>query len=155
MLWLTLDGFSANLIIREWVNGSLFPLSLNFTAIVSVFLWSAWFEGRRKGIRWQYISGVRTGCFLWWAFAAESARAGIVWMILRTSNDGGALPRWFEIWANVVFVMAGLALVFAVLRGTYIFTPPKWGHRFWLYSAVSTIVFLMLSHCLPFIGFGR
>lgn len=150
-----LDEITINLIIREWVNGSLFPLSLNMTAIVTVFLWSAWLESRKNLRSWRTVPGAQTGCFLFWVFGAESARAGIVWLILRTTNDGRVVPRWFEVCANVTFILAGITLVLAVLRGTYIFTPPKWGHVFWVYSAMSTIAFLLLSHFYPSVGFGR
>lgn len=152
-MWLSLDSFSANLIIREWLNGSLFPLSMNLTVIISIFLWSAWHEGKAKDIRWQSIPGVPTGCFLWWTFGAESARAGTVWIILRASNDGHTIPRWFEICSNLIFITAAITLALAILRGTYIFTPPKWGHAFWVYSAISTTIFLLASHIFPSIGF--
>lgn len=152
-MWLSLDSFATNLIIREWLNGSLFPLSMNLTIIISIFLWAAWREGIAEGVRWQSISGVPTGCFLWWTFGAESVRAGVVWVILRTANDGHAIPKWFELFSNLAFICAAFALGLAILRGTYIFTPPKWGHKFWVYSAISTLLFLLASHLFPSIGF--
>jgi hypothetical protein len=154
-MWINLDVFKANLLIREWLNGALFPLSANLAVILTIFLWSAWREGRRRNIRWQTISGIPTGCFLWWVFSAESIRAGTVWFILRAANDGQRVPPWFEVTANILFINAAIALVLAILRGTYIFTPPKWGHKFWIYSAISTALFLFVSHFFPSIGYGH
>lgn len=142
-----------NLIIREFLNGSLTPLSFNLTIVLTIFLFESYKEGQERGVKWNRIPGVATGCALWWIFGAETIRAGIVWYILREHNDGLPLPVWFEYFSNFAFMVAAFSLIVTMLRCTYIFTPPIWGNRFWIYSAISTAIFLTISHLFPQIHF--
>jgi hypothetical protein len=142
------DAVSNNLFIREWLNGSLFPLSLNLSIIIAVFLWDSFLEGTRQSARWWKMPGVPTACALFWIFGMESVRAGTVWLILRITNDGGVVPVWLSDVANASITIAGIILIITMLRCTFLFTPPRWGNRVWVYSIISTVTFLLLSALL-------
>lgn len=140
-----------NLVLREWLNGSLFPLSANLAFIIGVFLWDSWLYSiaHPDGSRWWKMDGVPTACALFWIFSLESLRAGSVWIILRITNDGHEVPHWVREFTNVLLVVGGAGLAIMILRCTYLFTPPRWGNRFWLYSLATTLAFLLLSHFFP------
>ena len=143
------DAYVSNLIIREWLNGSLFPLSLNLSIIIAVFMWDSYIECLAQGKRWFRMSGVPTACALFWIFSLDGMRAVSVWIILRITNNGDEVPEWVREWTSAALVIAALGLVITMLRCTYLFTPPKWGNRYWIYSLCSTLLFLFISHLLP------
>lgn len=145
------DALTDNLIIREWLNGSLLPLSANLAFIILVFLIDSF--RYREDKSWWSIDGVPTGCALFWIFMCESMRAGCVWHILRTTNDGRVVPTWLREISNISFVIAAGILAAAILRCIYLFSPPGWQSWFWKFAAVTTIVFLLLSHYFPNIGY--
>jgi hypothetical protein len=134
---------NSNLVIREWLNGSLFPLTINLTFIIGVFIVDSYLESVRLKLRWLRMPGMATATALWAIFLFESLRAAIVWWALRTE---GGIPHWALGWSDAALILVGLGLVPALLRCTYIFTPPKWGHWFWFGSAVATMLFLFFSH---------
>jgi len=143
------DASVSNLIIREWLNGSLFPLSLNLAVIIGVFIWDSFVHSLEDGTpRWWRLPGVPTACVLFWIFGMESVRAISVWAILHTTNQNKSMPDWVVETATYSLVLASIVLLVALLRCTYLFSPPKWGHAFWIYSAVSTLLFLLLSNQL-------
>jgi hypothetical protein len=80
---------------------------------------------------------------------APDARHGNRYIALLHLLSGDGIPQSVEYWSDFAFIIAGVALVPALLRCTFIFTPPKWGHWIWVVSATSTIAFLLLSHLLP------
>ena len=81
---------------------------------------------------------------------ADGLRAGLVWLLLRV--EVGALPP-FDMHhfvspdtINVGFAIAGAIGVCASLKCIYLFTPPKWGHWYWIASAGSTAAWLIFTH---------
>lgn len=136
----------SNLIIREWLNGSLFPLSAFLTVCILTFLYDT---RKMFGKRWTREKGVATACSLAWIFFCESIRAGGVWLILRSQNDGVPVPDWVQHIVNVAFMFSAAGLIVTILRCTFLFSPPRWGNRYWMISAGTTVVFLILSHLLP------
>jgi len=144
------DVLTSNLIIREWLNGSLFPLSGNLAFIIMVFLIDSFRQ--RGNDSWWTMPGVPTGCALFWVFSLDMVRAVCVWYVLRANNDGKQVSEWVRDLSNWFLIFASLGLVITMLRCTYLFTPPRWGNSYWVYSALSTIAFLLLSHFFPSIG---
>lgn len=143
------EFISQNLIIREWLNGSLFPLTANLAFIIGVYIWQTRQYGLARAVNWRSLPGVQTACALFWVFGAESVRAGFVWIILRTTNDGYRMNAAFEAFANFALVVGASLLVFWTLRCTYIFTPPSIRRYYWIYSLALTTAFLLLSHLFP------
>ena len=137
-----------NLIMREWLNGSLLPLNLSLIFVIGLFLWDTYQENHRG---WSVVAGVPVACALWWIFAADAVRAGTVWMILRLSNRIPAIAvldpstGTAMAWANVALIMAGIAGVMASLRCAYLFTPKAWGHWYWIGTALVTLSFLGIT----------
>lgn len=134
---------TANLIIREWLNGSLFPLSAFLTYVILTFINDTRIE---VGKGWSRTEGIPTACALAWIFFCDTIRAGGVWVILRTQNDGHVLPMYMQWIINVAFTFSAAALIVTILRCTYLFSPPRWGHRYWVASAITTLLFLLISH---------
>ena len=145
------DILSDNLILREWLNGSLFPLSGNLAIIIGLFLQTAWVDAKRVGIRFQNVDGVPTACALFWIFAAESVRAASVWYLLRTTNDGKVVSDLMRALSNLSLTVVAGILIITMLRCTALFEPPRF-KGFWIYSAISTLLFLIASHLFPQIG---
>jgi len=138
--------FAYNLVIREWLNGALFPLSLSLSFIISVFLLDTW---RMHGKGWTTLPGIKVSCALWWLFSAESVRAGIVWVLLRIQNDNQRVSYLLDFAVNIGFVLGAITLIGSFLRCIYLFTPSKWGHVYWVASVLLTVIFLVLSDILP------
>ena len=138
------DAVTNNLIIREWLNGSLFPLCGNLAFIILVFLIRSYIYRDKKS--WWSTPGVPTGCALFWVFMMETVRAGWIWWILRTSNDGYEVEKWVRDVSNISFIIAATVLVATILRCTYLWSPPRWQGFFWQYSAASTLLFLFISY---------
>lgn len=135
-----------NVVIREWLNGALFPLSLSLAFIISVHLWDVWKENGRG---WTRLPGVKVSCSFWWLFCAESVRAGIVWVLLRIQNDGQAVTETLGLAASWGFVFGATALIGAFLRTIYTLTPARWGHRYWIAAVAISVLFLILSEIFP------
>lgn len=150
MLYQELHLLQSNLIIREWLNGSLFPLSAFLCVCILTFLWDT-----RKifGKGWHREKGVATACSLAWIFFCESVRALGVWYILRSQNTGRDVPDWLQHVINIALMFTAAAMVITILRCTFLFSPPRWGNRYWMVSAYTTLAFLILSHLFPSISF--
>lgn len=139
-----------NLILREWLNGSLLPLSLSLSLIIGVFLFNTWLaSGGGWQWRWTEEKGIKVSCAFFWLFAYESVRAGTVWVLLRIANDGQRVTEWLDSMVNIAFVVGAAGLAVTFLRCCYLFTPESWGHRYWIGTLIFTIVFLVLSEMLP------
>lgn len=145
-----LTDFLPPMIIREWLNGSLFPLSFFLTIIVGIHIKEVVV---RVGYGWQHIQGMNTACVLFWVFLADSWRAGITWILLRMVNDGVHPPTWMADVTNTLYIGAAIVSFGAMLRAIYVFTPDRWGHAYWLASLAFTLAFLLLSHFNPQINF--
>jgi hypothetical protein len=143
------DAYSSNLLIREWLNGSLFPLSLNLSVVIAIFMWDSYVYAVTHKERWFTLEGIPTACALFWIFSLDGVRAVSVWIILRLTNNGHPVPEWLREVTNYALLAAAFGLALTILRCTYLFTPPRWGNRYWIYSLLSTLGFLILSHLLP------
>jgi hypothetical protein len=137
-----------NLLAREFLNGALFPICCFLSWIVGLYLWDTY---RAYGQGWNNQPGVRTACAIWWVFTAEAVRAGTVWFLLREQNDLVELSERVRHISGWLILIGGLVLVATLLRCTFLFTPPKWGHRIWIIASLTTIIFLTISHILPYI----
>jgi hypothetical protein len=103
----------------------------------------------RHGEAWAEQEGVATASFLFFLFAAYASRAWLVWLGLRIVNDGGTLPPWLVTASSVGFIVTGVILIAAMIRGTYLFTPERWGHRYWIFAVAITAIFLLVSEYGP------
>lgn len=140
---------NSNLLIREWLNGSLLPLTLNLSIVIGVYLFHSVSDARRSNTRLSDVPGVKTAHVLFWIFLAESIRAGSVWFSLRAQNSGKAVPPHVQDVLDMLLVVCVVVLMAAVLRCTYIFSPPQIRGIFWIYSLTATIMFVLLSHMFP------
>lgn len=134
-------------IIREWLNGGLVPLNVSLVIVIGLFLFDTF---RLHGRGWSKVEGVRTACTLWWIFLADGIRAGLAWSLLRI-EVGGRPPFDAHRFLspdniNLGFIFAGIIAVCASLNCIRLFTPPKWGHWYWIASAVSTAAWLLFTH---------
>lgn len=142
----TLTNSLSFLLIREWVNGGLFPLSFMLALILFVFMVNTW---RIVGDGWAHAKGISTACVLFWIFSLDALRAGFVWFTYRVVNDGGVVPPWLETAVAAGFIATGVGLVVAMIACIYKFTPAKLGHSYWILSVCITIAFLLISHLAP------
>lgn len=139
-----------NLIIREWLNGSLLPLSVALAFIIGVFLFNTW-RAHGGGLSWAWTEdgGVKSACAFFWLFVFESMRAGTVWVLLRIANDGQRVTAALDYVVNITFIVSAAGLIIAFFRCCFIFSPNSWGHRYWIGALFVTIGFLVLSEMLP------
>lgn len=134
-------------IAREWLNGGLLPLNISLCVVIGLFLWDI---RRQNGRGWTKVEGVRTACALWWIFFGDGLRAGLAWLLLRV--EVGAMPPFdahdfiSPEFVNVGFALAGIIGVVAALRCIKLFTPPSWGHSYWIASACWTVAWLTYIH---------
>lgn len=142
-------------LIREVINGYAMILCLALTMMVGVFMWDSvvdWYEraaaGRnplaKTGATWAEVPGIQTACALWWIFLAETYRTGAVWMLYqigKNANDNGPFFSSGAYWSSYGYLLAGVVLNLGLLRAIYIFTPPEWKDRVWIYATVAAGLF--------------
>jgi hypothetical protein len=142
-------------LIREIINGVAFILLLTLVIMISVFLWDTWAkEGPMPYYKWSHFPGVATACCLWWIFAAEAYRTCNVWLsynlgkIEQHANFGQTLGVGIfsasSVSSTVGYLTAGVVLNLSLLRAIYIWTPPEWQGRVWLYASLGAIVFVTI-----------
>lgn len=144
-----------NLIIREWVNGTLLPLNISLVLATGLFLWTEFCQsidpwiGRKTWSTFQARDGVATACALFWIFLADGLRAGAAWSVLNSTLPIAGLPPaaidpmsmpFIQV-VNIMFIVAGIVGVLAALRCIHLFTPPAWGHWYWLGAVALTALF--------------
>lgn len=141
-------------LIREYINGVGMVLCLTLSLMISIFLWDSWVSSS-DGKSWTSMPGVPTACALWWIFTAESYRTGAIWWLYNVGKHNHSSPYPVDMsgpgigvfneagfFASFGYLLAGLMLCFGLLRGIYIFTPPQWKRRVWLYASVASVVFI-------------
>lgn len=143
------DAVTNNLVIREWLNGSLFPLSCNLALVLAVYVMQSYYEYDRSVTRMRSANEVRVACGLFWVFLADAIRAGWVFLILRFTNDVGTVPEWVRQWSNYSLIGAASVLCAAILWCTYLISPPRWKPWFWKFSLLTTVAFVIINHLVP------
>lgn len=134
-------SIAGSVILREMLNGALFPLNVALLIAFGFFLYQT---RRMFGPGWSKTPGVPAACALWWIFFCDAVRAGLVWLTLKTQNDGGSV-KFLEPFATAGFVIAAVVGVAAILRCIYIFTPKWIGHWGWIFAAGLTFAFLLFA----------
>lgn len=141
-------------LIREVINGFTMVLCLTLAIMIAVFMWDTFVEYSEKRFReligssnrtWSHAPGVPTACALWWIFAAEAYRTGAVWTLYqlgKRENDNGAFFATAGYFTSYGYLLAGIALIGGLLRAIYIFTPPEWKSKAWIYAAVGAAIFV-------------
>jgi hypothetical protein len=141
-------------LIREMINGTAFILCLTLALMITVFLWDTWvIKWPLTYHEWADVPGVPTACALWWIFASEAYRTANVWLTynlgkIEASADLGRTIVGVGMFgggtaaSTVGYLLAGLVLNAALLRCIYIFTPPDWKRRVWLYAVVGALAFI-------------
>jgi hypothetical protein len=131
-----------NAIIREVLNGSLFPLFIFLSLMIGHYLWDIFRKsGSLNG--WRRANGSQTACVLFWLLLAEGIRSGNVWYLYRTDTvHMNVATTSVGLWSTLVFVVTATVLIATILRATYLFTPMDTPHREWWWrgSALVTIV---------------
>lgn len=135
-----------NLVIREWLNGALFPLNVALTFAIGVYLGQSFLEARNQCVSFRYMSGVQTACSLWWVFLCEAIRSGAVYASLNAGNRDVELPPQAQEFASVSLAVAALILCITLLRCIYLFTPRSWAGYFTFASVLVTCAFLIFTH---------
>lgn len=163
--------------IREVINGAGMILFLTLSIMILTFLWDTWVENssatifikRRQGMNppvrdWRTVPGVPTACALWWVFAAETYRTGAIWYLynvgrhLHTSPYPTATAPGIGVFGEAGFgtsfgyLVAGIAMICGLQRCIYIFTPPEWKKRVWVYASIGAVVFCLLPSLANLIG---
>lgn len=141
--------FNQNTLIREWLNGSLVPLTINLTLVIGVYITQCFYESRRDGTKFRNTPGIQTACVLFWVFAAESIRASCTWFALRSMNTGIAISNAVSDVSAVLLITAAAVMIAAFLRCTYLFTPPFVRNLLWTYSLATTVIFIVLAQMFP------
>jgi len=144
---------TTDLHVREIINGALFVLCGVLSFILAFFMAKTWHDCRLANLcgeheDWRSIPGIQSACVVSWILGIISLRSGLAWLSLKKMNDGINLNPAFEQWASWTLIGSAIILAIATLRGTYIWTPPKWHNRAWTLSLGATILFLLASEYL-------
>lgn len=145
-------------LIREVINGFGMILCLTLSIMIGAFMWDSialWCMNKPMGRSWHAVPGIQTACALWWIFAAESYRTGSVWMLYNIGkgqkDDGvffSADPGAY--WSSYGYLLAGIVLNIGLLRAIYIFTPPEWKDRVWVYASLGAVAFCAAPTIIDF-----
>jgi hypothetical protein len=147
-------------LIREVINGLAMVLFLTLSLMVMVFMWDTWVSSK-PGRDWRGAPGIPTACSLWWVFAAETYRTGAIWYLYNIGKPSGYIPDMsdgvgvFETgppWNAIGYIVAGVMLVCGLQRSIFIFTPPEWKRRVWVYASIAGVVFCFLPTVYNLIG---
>jgi hypothetical protein len=142
-------------LIREVINGFCMVLFLALTLMVLVFMWDTWVVTNPKR-DWRTAPGMPTACALWWIFAAESYRTGAIWALYNIGKhdhrspfptaDAAGIGVFGEagFWSTFGYLTAGVMLIVGLQRAIYIFTPPEWKRKVWLYATISAGIFCLI-----------
>lgn len=139
-------------LIREVINGMAMVLFLTLSLMVMVFMWDTWVSAK-PGRDWRGAPGIPTACSLWWVFAAETYRTGAIWYLYNIGKSGGYIADpsggvgVFEtgpLWNALGYIVAGVMLIAGLQRSIFIFTPPGWERRVWVYATTAGVVFCSL-----------
>ena len=137
-------------LIREVINGTCMILFLTLTLMIGIFMWDTIIDsmGARTVHRnWRSVPGIHTACALWWVFLAESYRTGAVWSLYQLGKreaDTGTFFAGAGYASSIGYLLAGFALIGGLLRAIYIFTPPEWKRRVWVYASAGAVVFVLV-----------
>lgn len=141
-------------LIREIINGYAFVLLLTLTIMIMVFLWDTWIkEGPMSYDRWARFPGVQTACCLWWIFGSEAYRTCNVWLTynlgrvavrdtLGQAITGVGMFSASSAASTLGYLTAGTILCVSLMRAIYIWTPPDWKRRVWVYASIGAVVFV-------------
>lgn len=143
--------------MRECINGVAFILLFTLTIMISVFLWDTWAtSGPANYQRWAGLPGVPTACVLFWVFGAEAYRTFSVWKTyvyglhvhvihiddtLAQTTAGVGMFAATTMFDTISYLVAGTIFCLGLLRGIYIFTPPDWKGRVWIYASIFAAAF--------------
>jgi hypothetical protein len=123
-------------------------LFFTLTLMVGVFMWDSIVEsmGAVPARSWRTVPGIHTACALWWVFIAETYRTGAVWALYQLGKreaDTGAFFAGAGYASSIGYLIAGFSLIGGLLRAIYIFTPPEWKRRVWVYASIAAVVFVL------------
>lgn len=154
-------------LIREVINGLAMVLFLVLSIMIMVFMWDAFAAhvlDRKTTRDWTHTPGVPTACALWWVFAAETYRTGAIWYLYNVGKHVHTSPYPTANIAGVGvfgesgfgtsfgYLIAGIMLVCGLQRCIYIFTPPEWKRRVWVYASIGAVVFCFIPTVVTYIG---
>jgi hypothetical protein len=152
MHWLVDFVINYQALIREYINGVGMVLCMTLAIMITVFLWDT-FLTSKDGRTWTHIPGVPTACALWWVFTAESYRTGSIWWLYNVGKYSHSSPypepanigvfNEAGFIASFGYLVAGIMLCVGLLRAIYIFTPPVWKRKVWLYAAIASMAFIL------------
>ena len=142
--------FIQQALIREVINGLGMVLFMTLTIMISVFMWDTWVAAK-PGRDWRHAPGMPTACALWWVFAAETYRTGAIWALYNIGKHlhNSPYPTFTGVGVfgeagfatSFGYLIAGMMLIGGLQRSIYIFTPPEWKRRVWLYATAGAVVF--------------
>jgi hypothetical protein len=140
--------------IREDINGAGMVLCASLTIMIFMFMVNGWYEATKRSSfpfsNWSHMPGVPMACALLWVFGAETYRTGAIWHIYHFSSDHtqSAVGSFAEVtfWPTLGYLVAGIILIFALIRCTFLFAPPTWRKHVWVCSLLTSLGFVLLSH---------
>lgn len=141
-------------LMRELINGVAFILFLTLVLMITIFLWDTWVTKNPDTIeKWRETEGVKTACCLWWIFSAEAYRTCNVWISynlgkvrpdgsLAESIVGVGIFSHSTLASTLGYLTAGVILCAGLLWAIYIWTPPEWRRKVWVYAALGAALFV-------------
>lgn len=146
-------------LIREVINGYAMILCMTLSLMIGVFMWDSiidWYAGNRARTvkSWAEVPGIQTACALWWIFVAETYRTGAVWTLYQLGKHADEHSIFLDgsaYWSSYGYLLAGIILNVGLLRAIYIFTPPEWKNRVWIYASLGGVMFCAIP---SFVIFG-
>jgi hypothetical protein len=150
-------------LMREIINGVAFILLLTLTLMITVFLWDTAVKEWPKSMSdWWKVPGVHTACALFWIFAAEAYRTCNVWITYNLGKvaDNATLSQSIgvgmfsasSVASTIGYLAAGVIFCLGLARAIYIFTPPEWKHRVWIYASVGAGIFVSMPTIFNIFG---
>lgn len=132
----------SSVLLREWLNGSTFPLMACLTFVLAWTLGETW---RTHGRGWSRLDGIPVLCTLFWLFLADTIRSGLVWATLWYENDGLSSAFLNPI-RPIGFTLSAVFMLIGGLRLVRIITPRGWGERGWIWTVAVIVGFVVTTH---------
>lgn len=131
------DHSPMHLVVREWVNGLWFAVSL---CVVAIFGWRLSRIICKRESHWYTKTGNKAAIALFFYFLGETLIRGWVWLLLMFENNGWKVDLIQNDW--YIALIAASISTWAALCCIYVFSRSHWT---WIGSLIVIIILVAIE----------
>lgn len=134
-------------LIRACINGTTAVLCFYLSFVIAVFLIVSWLElaPPRTIAAWRRVGGTPTACALFWLFLFAGYSTANVWQGYLGSVVAQPFMPAADPKQTISFFLSGIGFDAALLRLTFLFSPPKLQSKLWLISVAMALIVVIIT----------